>query len=59
MWKRLKNSKTLKWAIAGILTAVGSYLSEQIDAKELGAAIFVGIGSIFMRDGIAKTERAD
>ncbi len=54
MWNRLKETKTLKLMIAGILTAVGAYLSDQIDVKEMIFAIFMGLGGIAMRDGVAK-----
>lgn len=54
MWKRLKNTKSLYLALGGILTAVGAYLSGQIELHAMILAIFNGLALIFLRDGVAK-----
>ena len=54
MWKRLKTSRTVRLAVAGILTAVGAYLAEQIDLKDMIWAVIEGLTIIFLRDAIAK-----
>lgn len=55
MWSRLKNTKTLKIAAAGILTAFGAYLSEQIELADMIFAMFNGLAVLFLRDGMAKS----
>ena len=55
MWNRLKTTKTLKLAAAGILTVVGAYLSDQMDVKEMIYAIAAGLATLFLRDGVAKS----
>tara|TARA_R100001463_G_scaffold92230_2_gene146997 strand:- start:532 stop:714 length:183 start_codon:yes stop_codon:yes gene_type:complete len=50
----MKSSKTVMAAVAGLLTAAGSYLSGEI---ELQAALHIGITcvlSIFLRLGVQK-----
>ena len=50
----MKKSKTVMAAVAGLLTAAGSYLAGEM---ELQAAFRIGItcvGSIFLRAGVQK-----
>ena len=54
MWGRLKNTKTLKLGIAGIMAAAGAALGGQMSWPEAGQAIFVGLMALMVRDGVAK-----
>jgi len=54
--KRIWGTKTLKVAVAGILTAVGAFVGEQISLAEMVQAIFMGIATLTIRDGIKKAE---
>jgi hypothetical protein len=50
MWQ----SKTVWVAMAGILTAVGSYVAGEIDLLALGGSIWAGLLAIFLRDKLQK-----
>lgn len=56
MWERLKNTKTLWLALAGIIGAVSSYLAGEIDWKALAGAILFALFQLTQRDATAKTE---
>ena len=54
----MKSSKTVLTAVAAILSAVGAYLSGEL---ELSAALNIGVTSIlaiFLRHGVKKAEVA-
>ena len=53
MRKWLTNNRTIKLAIAGMLTALGGFLAEEIGGKELIAALISGFSLIFLRKGMA------
>lgn len=54
MAKRLVGSKTAWVAVAGIATAIGAYVGGEIGLQEAVKACFLGLGTLFLRDGIAK-----
>lgn len=49
--KKLWQSDTVKIAIAGVLTAVGAYITGAITTPELVQAIFGAVIVIFLRKG--------
>jgi hypothetical protein len=53
MWNRLRTSKTFWTAIGGIITTLGLLYGDLITLQEAGAAIFVAVQTIFLRDGQA------
>ena len=40
--------------MGGMLVAVGSYLGDQLTAKELIGALVTGLSLIFLRDGMER-----
>lgn len=55
MLDRLKGSKTFWAAVVVVVTAVGAYLTGEIELSALLTAVSTAVIGIFLRDGIAKT----
>jgi hypothetical protein len=52
--KMIFTTKTGRYALGGIITAVGAFMADKIGIQELIAAVFVAIQTINLRHGIEK-----
>ena len=54
MWKRLKNSKTARLAVGGILATIAALIADKIEMGEAVKLVMGQLFVLFVRDGIEK-----